>query len=60
MFAFRYRMNGAENVGAFHVEIDGNLNAREQDVPQRLAVAVPKARLDTWKKTVEYLYEASK
>ena len=53
-------MNGAEDIGALHVEVDGNLNAREQDVTQRLAVAVPKARLDTWKKTVEDLYEASK
>ena len=51
-------MNGAEDIGALHVEVDGNLNAREQDVPQRLAIAVPKARLDARKQAVEDLDEA--
>ena len=58
--AFRYRMNGAENIGALHVDIDGNLNAREQNVPQRLAVSVPKPCLNTGKKAVEDLDEAGK
>ena len=53
-----YRVNGAEDIGALHVEVDGNLNAREQDVPQRLAVAIPKARLDARKQAVEDLDEA--
>ena len=35
-------MNGAENVGALHVEVDGNLNARKQNIPQSLAIVVPK------------------
>ena len=51
-------MNGAEDIGALHVEVDGNLNAREQNVPQRLAIAIPKARLDARKQAVEDLDEA--
>ena len=53
-------MNRAENIGALHVDIDGNLNAREQNIPQRLAVAVPKTRLDARKEAGEDLDEASK